>query len=116
MLSYAFLLLAQLNPSERAAYILREAFDLNHDAIASLLDTSTANSRQITKRAKQHIQNNKPRFETDQTQQQQIFEEFITACGTGNMAKLSQLLADDVTAFSDGGGKVIAALRPLHGK
>jgi len=115
-LSYGWLmLLERLDPVERAVFILREAFDYKHQEIADILGKSEANSRQLARRAKQHIQQDDRRSD-GVDDRDKLFGEFLQACATGDMDQLFDLLADDITVYSDGGGKVRAALRPLQGK
>ncbi|MEH6571350.1 MAG: RNA polymerase sigma-70 factor [Halioglobus sp.] len=116
-LSYAFLmLLERLNPTERAVYILREAFDFKHEEIAAVLGGNAANSRQVSRRAKANLGQHKQRFECTDKDQDRLFGRFIEATGQGNLQPLFDMLADDIVLYSDGGGKVLAALRPLRGK
>lgn len=116
-LSYAFLmLLERLNPVERAVYILREAFDFKHEEVAKVLGRSPAYSRQLSRRAKEHLKQHGKRFESTDEEQERLFKHFLDACGGGDLQPLFDMLADDITLYSDGGGKVLAALRPLQGK
>lgn len=116
-LSYALLaLLEQLSPVERAVFILREAFDFKHQEIAELIGKKTDYTRQIDKRARERLAHRQTRFELDNEKHEQLFYQFLTACSLGDLAGLEKILADDVVAYSDGGGKVRAALRPLVGK
>jgi RNA polymerase sigma-70 factor (ECF subfamily) len=116
-LSFAFMmLLERLNPSERAVYILREAFNLKHAEIAQVLNHSPAYSRQLAKRAKAQLGQHEKRFEASDKDQDRMFSSFLEASMSGDLKPLFERLADDITLYSDGGGKVIAALRPLLGK
>lgn len=116
LLSVAFLhVLGSLSPAERAAFLLREAFDAEYDEIAAVLDTSEANSRQLVTRARKHIETRRPRFPVDRARHQKMLEEFLTACATGDAAELTHLLAEDVVLYADSGGKVPAALNPIYG-
>ena len=116
-LSMAFLvLLESLPPVERAAFLLREVFEYDYPELARILDKSEANCRQLVRRARGHVNARKPRFEASEQQARQMTERFLRASLNGDMDDLLQLLADDVTAWSDGGGKVAAALRPILGK
>ena len=104
-----------LSPTERAAYVLRKVFDYDYVEISSILDKSEANCRQLVSRAESHIQSERPRFETSSAEIERISSEFLHACETGDLEGLVELLADDVVIYSDGGGKALAALRPLEG-
>ncbi len=115
-LSLAFLrLLESLSPVERVAFLLREVFDAGYDEIAAALQTSESNSRQIVARARKHIQERRPRFTPDRSRQPEILREFLAACATGDPSQLTALLSEDVVLYSDGGGKVSAALNPIAG-
>jgi RNA polymerase sigma-70 factor (ECF subfamily) len=116
-LSYAFMmLLERLNPTERAVYILREAFDFKHEEIAEVLGKKAAYSRQVSRRAKANLGQHEKRFECTDEDQNRLFGRFIEASGGGDLNLLFNMLADDIVLYSDGGGKVLAALRPLRGK
>jgi RNA polymerase sigma-70 factor (ECF subfamily) len=115
-LSMAFLLLLEtLSPAERAAYLLREAFGYEFDEIASLLDKTPTNVRQIMARARKRLDAHERRFEATREQAERVSRRFFAACASGDQAAIKAVLADDVTSYSDGGGKVFAAPRPLHG-
>ena len=116
-LSYAFMmLLEQLNPVERAVYILREAFDFKHHEIAKILGRSPADSRQLSRRAKANLSHHEKRFEAADNDQEQLFTHFLDAASGNDLQPLFDFLAEDITLYTDGGGKVRAALRALHGK
>jgi len=115
-LSLAFLhILESLSPSERVAFLLREVFDAGYDEVAAALDTTEANSRQIFARARKHIQDRRPRFEVDRDRQSVVLREFLAACATGDPSQLTNLLSEDAVLYTDGGGKVSAALNPIVG-
>lgn len=115
-LSMAFLvLLEQLNPTERAAFLLREVFDYEYSEIASIVNKSEANCRQLVRRARQHVNKRKPRFDTSPEKQQQLLVQFMETCVNGDMSGLVSLLADDIAVWSDSGGKAISAIRPIFG-
>jgi RNA polymerase sigma-70 factor (ECF subfamily) len=115
-LSLAFLLLLEtLSPAERAAFLLREAFDAPYGEIAAVLDTSEANARQLAARARQRIHERRPRFAPDPQRRIELLQEFLRASTTGNPAQLTSMLAADVALYTDGGGKVSAALNPIYG-
>ncbi|MFQ6394160.1 RNA polymerase sigma-70 factor [Nocardia sp. KC 131] len=107
--------LETLNPVERAVFLLREVFGYSHAEIADTLDKPEATVRQIAHRAKGHVQSRRPRFDTDKSERAHVTEQFMAACSGGDLNALMDLLAPDVTAWSDGGGVVTAARRPLHG-
>ncbi|QJS99092.1 RNA polymerase sigma-70 factor [Streptomyces asoensis] len=107
--------LETLGPVERAVFLLREVFGYSHAEIAQTLDRPEATIRQIAHRARSHVQARRSRFDTDAAARQQVTERFMAACAGGDLNAVMALLAPDVAAWSDGGGKVTAALRPLHG-
>ncbi|WP_432137557.1 MULTISPECIES: RNA polymerase sigma-70 factor [unclassified Streptomyces] len=109
-------LLERLTPVERAVYVLREAFGYGHREIAGLLDLSEANCRQLYRRATQRVAAPETRFTPAPDRQAELVESFLTAAREGDLAGLEKLLAGDVTWWSDGGGKVKAALRPIEGR
>lgn len=115
-LSMAFLvLLESLTPVERAVFLLREVFGYEYAEIASLVGKSEANCRQISRRARQSVAARRPRFESSPKQEECLMEGFLQASLDGDMEALLAMLSDDVTLYSDGGGKTRAALRPIYG-
>lgn len=115
-LSMAFLVvLERLSPLERAVFLLREVFEYDYDEIAQIVAKSPANCRQILRRSRQHLADQHPRFPVSPQQQEQLTAKFLEASQQGNLQGLLSLLTQDVTLWSDGGGKVAAALKPLHG-
>jgi len=117
-LSMAFVtLLQQLTPQERAVFILREAFDFKYAEIAEVVQCSESHSRQLNRRARQKILHDTTDVrEATTAEHEKLLLQFIQACSSGRLDELADLLAEDVTAYSDGGGKVVAVLRPLHGR
>ncbi|GAA1996155.1 RNA polymerase sigma factor SigJ [Nocardiopsis rhodophaea] len=112
------ILLERLTPAERAVFVLREAFSYRHREIADVLDVSEANSQQVYRRARQRLkaeENSRPLFEARPEKHGRIAELFFAAARSGDLTDLERLLADDVTAWSDGGGKAGAARRPIIG-
>lgn len=116
-ISMAFLvLLEKLSPVERAVFLLREVFDYDYVEIAELVDKSEANCRQIARRARQQVDTGHGRFEPSPEKQQAMVQQFIQTCATGDLPGLIRLLADDIGVYSDGGGKVTAARKPVLGR
>jgi len=109
------LLLEKLAPTERAAYILREAFDYSYEKIADVLQTSEDNSRQLVSRARKHIADGRRR-RVDSAEQRRLLEAFVAAARKGDLRALEGLLASDVISYSDGGGVVRAALKAIQGR
>lgn len=107
--------LETLSPVERAVFVLREVFGYSHGEIAETLDRPESTIRQIARRAREHVQARRPRFDTDRAEREKVTARFIAACAGGDLNAVMELLAPDVTAWTDGGGKVTAARRPLRG-
>ncbi len=116
-LSLAFLvLLEQLTPEQRAALLLRDVFDYGYDEIAGIVGTSEANARQLATRARRHVEAGKPRFEASRAARDELATRFFAAVRDGDLAGLESLLAENVVLQGDGGGKVPALARALHGR
>ena len=96
-------LLEKLSPTERAAYILREAFDYSYRQIANILQMQEANTRQLVSRARKHIADGR-RNPVRTNQQQRLLDLFVAAAQKGEMAALEGLLAQDVVAYACGAG------------
>ncbi|WP_405641913.1 RNA polymerase sigma-70 factor [Streptomyces sp. NBC_00019] len=109
-------LLERLTPTERAVYVLREAFAYGYRAIADVLDLSEANCRQLHRRAAQRVGEPESRFEAAPERREELVASFVAAAREGDLSALEKLLAADATWWSDGGGKVSAALRPVEGR
>jgi RNA polymerase sigma-70 factor (ECF subfamily) len=106
-ISMAFLLLLeQLQPVERAVFLLREVFDYDYAEIASFLGKSEVACRQWFSRAKKHLADHRPRYSAPPETQKQMLIRFQQALQAGEMAPLMNMLAEDVTFWADGGGKV----------
>jgi RNA polymerase sigma-70 factor (ECF subfamily) len=113
----AFLVLLEvLTPAERAAFLLREVFDYEYAEIARILEMSEPACRQLVHRAKVHIAERRPRFETSPEHRRELVGRFLHATEKGDLSSLTALLADDVVFESDSGGKVPAAMRPVEGR
>lgn len=109
------LLLEKLSPPERAAFVLREAFDYPYDQIASILQMEEANVRQLVSRARKHIEDGR-RTSVSPEKQRRLLEAFVAAAQGGDLAALEGLLSEDVVSYSDGGGLVRAAGVPVSGR
>lgn len=109
------LLLEKLSPTERATYVLREAFDYPYREIAEILQLEEANARQLVTRARQHITENR-RAPVSSSEQRRLLEAFIAAAQKGDLATLEGLFASDVVSYSDRGGIVRAARTPVAGR
>jgi RNA polymerase sigma-70 factor (ECF subfamily) len=110
------IVLETLSPLERAVFVLRDVFGYDYAEIATALDRSEASVRQASHRAHEHVAARRPRFDTDAVRQRQVLERFREACDGGDVNEVMALLAPGVTAWADGGGKVSAATRPVHGE
>jgi RNA polymerase sigma-70 factor (TIGR02957 family) len=114
--SYAVLtLMERLAPTERAVYVLREAFAYPHREIAGILDITEAASQQHLHRAKAHLAQERPRVEIDAAAARRIVEEFLAAATSGRTEPLVRLLTADAISVGDGGGKVPARAKAFEG-
>ena len=109
------LLLEKLSPTERAAYILREAFDYSYDQIAHIIRSSEANARQLVTRARKHIGDGR-RKAVSASQQKKLLNAFIVASQKGDLPALERLFASDVVSYADGGGALHVSRRPVSGR
>jgi RNA polymerase sigma-70 factor (TIGR02957 family) len=107
--------LESLTPLERAVFVLHEAFGFGYGEIADAVERSEDTVRQAAHRAREHVQARRPRFHTDRTRQREVTKRFFAATTGGDINTLMQLLAPDVTLWTDGGGKVRQAMRPIIG-
>jgi RNA polymerase sigma-70 factor (TIGR02957 family) len=116
-LSVAMLVLLEtLSPEQRAVLLLRDVFDYGYDEIARIVGKREANVRQLATRARQHVDARRPRFQSTQEQRDELARKFFEAAQEGDLSGLEALLADDVVLTGDGGGKVPALARSLHGR
>ncbi|MEU1517834.1 RNA polymerase sigma-70 factor [Streptomyces sp. NPDC005811] len=109
-------LLERLTPTERAVYVLREAFGYGHREIAGALDLGEANCRQLYRRAVRRLAAGEGRFDVPVRRREELVASFLTAARDGDLAGLERILAAGVTWWSDGGGRVSAARRPIEGR
>jgi RNA polymerase sigma-70 factor (TIGR02957 family) len=107
--------LETLSPLERTVFVLHEAFAYSYPEIADILDRSPAAVRQLAHRAREHVAARRPRFATDTAARRAATERFLHASLSGDLAALMELLAPDAALWADGGGKVKAPRRPIHG-
>ena len=116
-LSLAFLvLLEELTPPERAAYLLHDVFGYRFDEVADTMGRTTAGCRQLASRARSRIENRRQRFDADARHGRELTRQFVLACATGDLEGLNEMLAEDVVVWTDGGGVVRAAMRPVVGR
>src|SRR6478752_2267371 len=109
-------LLETLSPEERAVFLLREVFEHDHADIAAMLDTTPANSRQLFHRARARIAEKRPRFRDAAAAKRPLVDRFVHALRDGDADAFTSVLAADVGFWSDGGGKALAAKRPVFGR
>ncbi|HEY7047057.1 MAG TPA: RNA polymerase sigma-70 factor [Jatrophihabitantaceae bacterium] len=116
-LSLALLtVLERLTPTERAVFLLHESFGYAYDEIARILGKSEANCRQIGARARRHLAAHRPRFDVASERHQELTDRFVAACREGQVEQLLEMLTADAVAYTDGGTRVRAALRPIYGR
>ncbi|MHC3471739.1 RNA polymerase sigma-70 factor [Streptomyces sp. 7R007] len=109
-------LLERLTPAERAVYVLREAFGYGHREIAGVLELTESHVRQLYRRAVRRVGEERSRFEPAPERRDELVASFMSAARGGDLTGLEKLLAEDATWWSDGGGKVSAARRPVEGR
>ncbi len=107
--------LETLSPLERTVFVLHEAFGYSYGEIADVLDRTPAAVRQLAHRAREHVAARRPRFPADPAARRAATERFLHASLSGDVAALMELLAPDATLWADGGGKIRAPRRPIHG-
>ncbi len=109
------LALERLSPLERAAFLLHDVFGVRFDEIAETIGREPATCRQLASRARTHVRAARPRFHMPKERGLEIAAAFFAASRGGDMQQLRSLLAADVTAYADGGGKTPAAMQPIVG-
>ncbi|HVC06123.1 MAG TPA: RNA polymerase sigma factor SigJ [Solirubrobacterales bacterium] len=107
--------LERLNPVERAVLVLRDVFDLEYAEIADVLEKTPANVRQIAGRARDHAGDASRERSVSEAERQRLAEAFLAAAVAGDIDRIRDLLAADAVMYSDGGGVVVAARRPVYG-
>ncbi|MBO0730632.1 MAG: RNA polymerase sigma-70 factor [Acidimicrobiaceae bacterium] len=116
-LSLAMLvLLESLSPEQRAVLLLHDVFDYPYPEIAAIVGKSEDNVRQLATRARRHVEQRRPRFQSTREQRDELARRFFAAAEQGDLAGLEALLAHDVELTGDGGGKVPALARSLRGR
>ncbi|MFJ5262233.1 sigma-70 family RNA polymerase sigma factor [Streptomyces sp. NPDC088387] len=108
--------LESLTPLERAVFVLNEVFGYAHTEIADIIDRSPAAVRQLAHRARAHVHARRPLYQAHPRVRREATERFVRAALGGNIAELMEILAPDVTVWSDGGGRSAAGPRPVHGR
>src|ERR687898_579963 len=107
--------LETLSPLERAVFVLREAFGMPYAEIGEVIGRKEEAVRQLARRARDHVQERRSRFEADQTEQRRVTERFLEATSSGDLEALMGVLAPGVTLVADGGGRARAPRRPVRG-
>ena len=116
-LSLAFLvLLESLSPEQRAVLLLRDVFDYDYGEIGRIVGKSEPAVRQLAARARRHVEERRPRFESSREQREELARRFFAAAQRGDVGGLEALLAHDVVLRGDGGGKAPALARALQGR
>jgi RNA polymerase sigma-70 factor, ECF subfamily len=116
-LSMALLVtLESLSPVERAVFLLREVFDYGYDEIARVVSKSEMNCRQLNVRARRHIADRKPRFDTSPEHREELARRFFAAAEESDVEALERMLAADAVVYGDGGGKAPSWPRPIAGR
>lgn len=109
------LVLEALSPTERAVFVLNEAFGYSYTDIAGILGRQAADVRQLAHRARKAVAARRRRYDTDRTTQREVTERFLAACLDGDVTALMAVLAPDVVLISDGGGLTGAPRKPIYG-
>ncbi|GAA3988623.1 RNA polymerase sigma-70 factor [Allokutzneria multivorans] len=107
-------LLEKLTPTERAAYVLREAFDYPYEQIAEIVRSTEVAARQLVSRARKRLTGER-RARVELAQQRRLLAAFVAAARAGDLAELERLFSDDVVSYSDSDGKARAARSPVVG-
>lgn len=110
------LVLETLNPTERAVFVLHDVFGYTHGEVAASIGKSEVTVRQIAHRARRHVHARRRRFEPGSAATRDVVRRFLLATAGGEVQPLMDLLAPDVVVLSDGGGKAVAARRPITGR
>jgi RNA polymerase sigma-70 factor (TIGR02957 family) len=114
-LQYAVLLLLErLTPTERAAYVLREALEYPYERIAAVVQTTDTAARQLVSRARKHLASER-RADAPVADQRKLLSAFLAAAQNGDVRQLEQLFTADVVSYTDGNGAKLAARIPVHG-
>jgi RNA polymerase sigma-70 factor (ECF subfamily) len=107
--------LETLSPLERAVFVLNEAFAVPYAELATILGRSETGVRQVAHRARKHVEERKPRFESTPSSRRAVVQKFIAASSNGDLLGLLAVLSPEVELVSDGGGLVRAPLKTLFG-
>jgi RNA polymerase sigma-70 factor (ECF subfamily) len=108
--------LERLSPLERASFLLHDVFDLPFAEVATAIGRDEAACRQLAARARAHVRAQRPRYRLDEARGSALAHAFFNASNTGDVGQLSAMLAEDVVAWADGGGKIPANINPIRGR
>ena len=115
-LSMSFLvLLERLTPVERAIFLLHDVFDYDFEEVGRIVRRSPATCRQHAVRARRFISENRPRFDADHAERDELLRRFFAAAEGGDVDGLIEVLAQDAIVYGDGGGKVPQWYAPIVG-
>ena len=109
-------LLESLTPEQRAVLVLHDVFDYGYAEIADIVGKSEDNVRQLATRARRHVAQRRPRYQSTREQRDELARRFFAAAAAGDLSGLEALLAHDVELSGDGGGKVPALARAMQGR
>jgi RNA polymerase sigma-70 factor, ECF subfamily len=116
-LSVALLLtLERLSALERAAFLLHDVFDAEYAELAETLNRSESACRQLVARAREHVRAERPRYRASDGAVERLAAAFHSAMLSGDVAGFAACLAEDAVLYSDGGGRLTAALKPIYGR
>jgi RNA polymerase sigma factor (sigma-70 family) len=107
--------LETLSPLERAVFVLHEAFAVSYDDLATIFGRTPGTIRQLASRARHHVEERRPRFDSDVETRRELTEQFLKASANGDLKSLLTILAPGVELVSDGGGLVRSPLLPVFG-
>lgn len=108
-------LLDRLNPVQRAVFLLYEVFDYDYASISAIIDRSESNCRKIAERARNLIREKRPEFNKNSNKQKHLVHKFVEAMRDRDIPEIEHMLAADAIMYTDGGGKVTVARKPVKG-
>ncbi|MBP0725711.1 RNA polymerase sigma factor SigJ [Bacillus sp. RG28] len=108
------LLFEKLNPTQRAIFILREVLEFDYKTIAEIVQKEECTCRKIFSRVKNSLPNIEEELSTPDNHEK-VIKQFIGAFQQGNVNQIIDILQHDIVYYADGGGKTVAALRPIFG-
>ena len=107
--------LERLSPLERAAFLLHDVFDVSFEEVAETIGREPAACRQLAARARAHLREERSRFPVPRERGLEVASAFFAATRNGDLERLRSLLATEVVAYADGGGKKPASTGPIAG-